>query len=368
MYLVKRFLSNLSTETFDKVRRKPARPAADAFVARVPSPPPLPTQPFIHAPDITAPPAKRMKPSFALTAIEEVPPEFSLVAQFPHLATRASSPKTTNSSAAVEPTEMVDLVTASDAAEGTAIPGPAGALPPLSRFAVEDLDRTVDSFLKGQLGNDDAEGAAGGFRTDAQMQVENKHDFGRGAWLEMLHQEKFHPFSVEKPPKRMEQSVCWVLEEGYKSKVKNLCVLVKLLQIVDDDAYVVLRDPTGEISATVHSRVIELYHELTAGAVLWLEDVSVLSESPKSHHLIITHRNIRFLWPAFTTTTAALPTKFSHVQVRFLCWCGICNSLTGLRRTRRTPDPRAKGRLPFFLVLLVEMVVRSTQRCRLQKT
>jgi hypothetical protein len=290
---------------------------------------------FFRHHDMAPPAAKRQKlgPRPASPPLMEIdddlPPDFNIVVRLPppqeprHQLVVPDSPaqSATSDQADAPPPSTAATSDATGSTSKPMIPGPAGALPPLTRFVTEDLDRTFENFMQ-QFGNDtvDPDGRASttkAFRNAAARQLENKHDFGRGAWVEMLHHEKWHPFSdADLPPKKMECSIAWILEQGYRAKIKCLFVLIKRLQVIDDDAYAVLRDPTGEINATIHYRAMDLYRELTDGAVLWLEDLSVLSESTKSHHLIITTRNIRFLWPVFTTTKAKLPHKFVHTNVR----------------------------------------------------
>lgn len=103
------------------------------------------------------------------------------------------------------------------------------------------------------------------------------------------------------------------------SKTKQLVVLVKLFQQIDEEASAILRDPTGEITATVHSRVIEKYPYIQDGCVLVLEDVASLSEATKSHHLIITDLNVKNVFPQFYAPPEGtrLPKRFEHLNVCF---------------------------------------------------
>jgi len=91
-----------------------------------------------------------------------------------------------------------------------------------------------------------------------------------------------------------------VLAEGYIGKVRRLAVMIKKFTTRDNDAYITVSDPTGEMDGTIHSLVLET-NSISHGAVLILEKISIFSPTPNTHYLNVTKNNVVKVYPANTT-------------------------------------------------------------------
>jgi len=89
-----------------------------------------------------------------------------------------------------------------------------------------------------------------------------------------------------------QMKISQVLQGGWKEKVPTLIALVKACTMVDHNMFVELKDPTGEIQATVHREVLQEHPTLTIGCALALQKVSVFSPTPKKHYLNICLNNV----------------------------------------------------------------------------
>ncbi|XP_064401292.1 homologous recombination OB-fold protein-like [Halichondria panicea] len=83
-----------------------------------------------------------------------------------------------------------------------------------------------------------------------------------------------------------------------RGKVPHLRVLLKSIAPVGRNASAVLKDLSGEILCTIHSRVFEEHQkELQPGAAIILRQVSLFSPAPRKHYLNITPDNIIRIYP-----------------------------------------------------------------------
>ncbi|XP_065664318.1 protein PF3D7_1417600-like isoform X2 [Hydra vulgaris] len=100
------------------------------------------------------------------------------------------------------------------------------------------------------------------------------------------------------------------LENG---KVKYVCALVTFFMQIGSSGKLVLKDPTGEINATVHKLVLDEYEaELKPGTGLLLKDVSVFSPTPKKHYVNITPTNVINVFPCVFKSTQMQLTQVSE--------------------------------------------------------
>ncbi|KJE90755.1 hypothetical protein, variant 1 [Capsaspora owczarzaki ATCC 30864] len=125
----------------------------------------------------------------------------------------------------------------------------------------------------------------------SQQLAAEDDEFTRGAWQTMLCE------SAESASEYYELTADFNLQFakrfGYDHKIPFLVVLLKNYNPLDVDASVTLKDPTGEMSGTIHHKVLEEFGSLiSAGAVLILKDVSVFSPTPRTQHLNVTLKNI----------------------------------------------------------------------------
>ncbi|KJE90757.1 hypothetical protein CAOG_02012 [Capsaspora owczarzaki ATCC 30864] len=195
-------------------------------------------------------------------------------------------------------------------------PGPAGQLPPLRNnqvlsdaVVVLRYQHSSDASEAGGNGPDQADrrlGQAGkpgielpstqaftlsqAMPSSQQLAAEDD-EFTRGAWQTMLCE------SAESASEYYELTADFNLQFakrfGYDHKIPFLVVLLKNYNPLDVDASVTLKDPTGEMSGTIHHKVLEEFGSLiSAGAVLILKDVSVFSPTPRTQHLNVTLKNI----------------------------------------------------------------------------
>jgi hypothetical protein len=79
-----------------------------------------------------------------------------------------------------------------------------------------------------------------------------------------------------------------------------LVVMVKKFSLRDNDAFVTVADPTGEMDGTIHSKVLES-DPINLGAVLILEKPSIFTPTPLAHYLNITKNNVFKVIPASST-------------------------------------------------------------------
>ena len=91
-----------------------------------------------------------------------------------------------------------------------------------------------------------------------------------------------------------------------------MVVFLKKFTATETDASVIVKDPTGIMSAlfclisqgdmegTVHKQVLESYPDIGTGSVVVLRKVSVFNPTPFSHYLNITKQNIICIFPSST--------------------------------------------------------------------
>eukprot|EP00729_Bicosta_minor_P013796 gene13796-3827_t len=169
-------------------------------------------------------------------------------------AAAAASPQAPRSAAAATPRRF---------------PGPAGMLPPLARGqSLKGKGRGKQVIEKWkQLEKKCDRATAQGRRPGAEAA-----NFSDGAWMAMLE-------------------------------------AIKHFALGEADASITLADPSGEIKGTVHRKVLDKYGiaQLTPGAVLSLQNVSVFSPTPRSHYLNLTERNVSHLFTEDATATRDPP-------------------------------------------------------------
>lgn len=178
------------------------------------------------------------------------------------------------------------------------IPGPAGALPPLKQGEKIRNDHEINDNENKYQDPTLVLGISSQFiRTSEKKMkkvIEDEVDFRQPSWASMLMDMDLPPFGHSK----LNYSLWWVHEIGYKKKVPKLIVLVKSLKTAGDDYQCTLRDPTGEYDYnTIHRGTIEMYPNITQGCVLELKDVPVFTPRNNNHYLIITPKNINRVWP-----------------------------------------------------------------------
>ncbi|KAJ8253786.1 hypothetical protein COCON_G00203980 [Conger conger] len=169
-------------------------------------------------------------------------------------------------------------------------PGPAGLLP--QQLHGRSLDDIVVSVPQTPT-----HGAVARLRSQVpSSQASDDEEFSGGPWAamkaEMGLDERnpacfLHSYSVVMVLRKA------ALKQLAKNKVPNMAVMVKTLTHTHADAKAVFRDPTGEIRATVHRRLLEdRQGELKPGAVLLLKQVGVFSPSHRNHYLNVTPNNL----------------------------------------------------------------------------
>jgi len=85
---------------------------------------------------------------------------------------------------------------------------------------------------------------------------------------------------------------------GYNDTLKcpQLIVLVIELRKMGIDYFARVKDPSGEIEATVHHKTAEKFEALEVGVVLSLRNVSILSLPDDDYYLNIVPRNIESMF------------------------------------------------------------------------
>ncbi|XP_065841350.1 homologous recombination OB-fold protein-like [Oscarella lobularis] len=82
-------------------------------------------------------------------------------------------------------------------------------------------------------------------------------------------------------------------------KVAHLRVLVKSISETGNSTSALLKDPTGEISGSIHRKLVEQHGSaLSAGSVLILKRATVFSPTGHRHYLNVTPANVVRLYPA----------------------------------------------------------------------
>ncbi|PRP77677.1 Rho GTPase [Planoprotostelium fungivorum] len=122
-------------------------------------------------------------------------------------------------------------------------------------------------------------------------------EFRKPPWVCLLADMTLPPFQDSK--QHVLKCNIRLINDGHcTSKAPHLVVLVKKLTPVDTDIQADLRDPTGDIQATIHRQVFEAFPNITVGAVLALKKVSIFSPQKGSCYLSITHTNIARVFPS----------------------------------------------------------------------
>jgi len=88
-------------------------------------------------------------------------------------------------------------------------------------------------------------------------------------------------------------NIAFILREGFLGKVPYLVALVSSFSACDLDAFVTVKDPSGEMPGTIHRKVLDDFAaDVNVGAVLVLRNVSIFNASASSHYLNITVDNV----------------------------------------------------------------------------
>ncbi|EKX32885.1 hypothetical protein GUITHDRAFT_120910 [Guillardia theta CCMP2712] len=107
-------------------------------------------------------------------------------------------------------------------------------------------------------------------------------DFSSPTWLKMLKDLDIPPFRATSPGATtvtcnhplVQTTIAQVLKDGYLKKIPKLFAFVKSINLLDDCADAVIKDPTGEMKATIHANVLEEEGDnLTSGSCLVLRKV-----------------------------------------------------------------------------------------------
>lgn len=90
---------------------------------------------------------------------------------------------------------------------------------------------------------------------------------------------------------------------------KLLLYIVSMHHTHNGESYVKFKDPTGTIGATLVSDVLSIHQDITRGAVVLLEKVTVLRTPPPHsiHHLCIVPENVVRVIPRQRSQSAGLP-------------------------------------------------------------
>ncbi|ORX90243.1 hypothetical protein K493DRAFT_340130 [Basidiobolus meristosporus CBS 931.73] len=130
-------------------------------------------------------------------------------------------------------------------------------------------------------------------------------DFISGAWSKMLTTLKLPKYTpatapfVKNTSPFLNYNIQYILEHGFQKKIPYVVLMIKETRSNEINVGVTFIDPTGEISGTIHRKVVELYpDDITTGTVLVLQQVSVFSPSLHSHYLNVTPKNIVHLFPS----------------------------------------------------------------------
>ncbi|XP_002164817.2 uncharacterized protein LOC100199494 [Hydra vulgaris] len=180
-------------------------------------------------------------------------------------------------------------------------PGPAGRLPKLN--SISDLDAlTSPNSIKVNSKTEKI----------SHDLLNRCEDFSQTMWEECQSEFKmlFPNYSCSTISSILLDAANNKLENG---KVKYVCALVTFFMQIGSSGKLVLKDPTGEINATVHKLVLDEYEaELKPGTGLLLKDVSVFSPTPKKHYVNITPTNVINVFPCVFKSTQVQLTQISE--------------------------------------------------------
>ncbi|KAK9719109.1 hypothetical protein K7432_005005 [Basidiobolus ranarum] len=130
-------------------------------------------------------------------------------------------------------------------------------------------------------------------------------DFVSGAWSKMLltlNLPKYTPSTVpfvKNASPFLSYNIQYILDHGFQKKIPYVILMIKETRSNEINVGVTFVDPTGEISGTIHRKVVEMYpDDISTGTVLVLQQVSVFSPSLHSHYLNVTPQNILHLFPS----------------------------------------------------------------------
>lgn len=117
------------------------------------------------------------------------------------------------------------------------------------------------------------------------------------------------PYTNATDSELLSHNIRMVARGQCKGKIPFLLARIKHFALGEADASITLADPSGEIKGTVHRKVLDKYGiaQLTPGAVLSLQNVSVFSPTPRSHYLNLTERNVSHLFTEDATATRDPP-------------------------------------------------------------
>ena len=125
-------------------------------------------------------------------------------------------------------------------------------------------------------------------------------DFAAKSWCKMLSDLDLSPYTATAPSATtvthqsplLRFTVASVVRHNYVKKVPRLLVFVKNLSMEDECASATIKDPTGEMKATIHADVLDEEGDaLAAGSTLVLRKVTVYNSADGMQHMLIITRN-----------------------------------------------------------------------------
>ncbi|KAJ2402745.1 hypothetical protein GGI23_000489 [Coemansia sp. RSA 2559] len=189
------------------------------------------------------------------------------------------------------------------------IPGPAGIVSDAQQRAVDLTDAVATqrptSLFKTPLSRTRTSHLHGTHTGDV--------DFEGGTWMAMLD----HLGVAEYNPAVAKTAICtvsaaeWpirkVLDLPQSQKVRIMLLQFREIAVADSDASAVVVDPTGEMKASIHYRVMKRFGEyLGAGTSVILKDVVALKLAGTRPFLVVTEETIEQI---FTEKAAGAPSN-----------------------------------------------------------
>lgn len=181
-------------------------------------------------------------------------------------------------------------------------PGPAGCLPNLIQGqSMESIRVTLPaSPSPSTTPRIKRIAVSSNVSTSTTSQISNEDEFSQPPWTIMMQElDTSDPITAHLMKFNIASTIKLAnSRELINGKIPHLRVLVKTIVNNSRNSSAVMKDPTGEMLATVHMKISEEYkEEWSPGCCVILRQVSVFSPSPRKHYLNITLDNIVRIYP-----------------------------------------------------------------------
>mmetsp|Transcript_11774 Transcript_11774/g.19365 ORF Transcript_11774/g.19365 Transcript_11774/m.19365 type:complete len:607 (-) Transcript_11774:544-2364(-) len=135
---------------------------------------------------------------------------------------------------------------------------------------------------------------------------------------------------------------------GFDQRIPYLIVIIKQFVECSTGAFVIVKDPFGQMQASIHAKVFNEYPTLGTGCVIIVRQISVLNPSPGSYYLNVTLENIVHIFPAGRRAPRARPGNISKffTEVKSGVLSSSCSMLEANSKNAPPSDAQAARFFP----------------------